>query len=210
MKIYSFEIADMEVSVLCNGLDNLMKNLPYEGKEAKGYDEADAIILFSAKMDKPILKTIEKIENEGVNAGLLVMLTAEEGNKVSDTVDMKVLAKEPYLSKALSSLLTMLDYYTHINSVDIGYELADSGAFSYIPSSGDEAFSLIPKTVSEKLSGAKEAILLLEAGEDIWISEMDALCGELSSLMEDAEIKVVASRTLEGGNVKCSLFKKID
>lgn len=210
MKTYSFCIADMEVALLCNGLDNLIKNLPYEGKEAQGYDEADVIILFSGKEDKAVTKSINEMEREGVNAGLVILITAGDNKDISNVIDMNVLAKEPQLVVALSSVLSMLDYYTHINSVDVGYELADSGSFAFVPLSDNEVFGLIPKKVSEMLSDTNEAFLLLEVGEDIWISEIDSLCDELSSLSEEKEIKVFAARTLEGGRIKCSLFKKIN
>lgn len=210
MKIYSFSVADMEVALLCNGLDNLIKNLPYEVAESNTFDEADVVILFSGKEDKGIRGVIEKIETEGVNAGLVISITAGDKTEKSRAVDMNILAKEPHLKSALSSVLVMLDYYTHINSVDIGYELASSGSFYYIPPTEGEVFGLIPQKVSETLGETKLAFMLLEAGEDIWISEIDTLCDELSSICPETEIKVFAARTLGENNVKCSLFKKID
>ncbi len=208
MNLYSFNVADMEVALLCNGLDNLIKNLPYEGKKAESYDEADAIILFSVKEDKAVQKAIEKMDEEGVNAGLVILITAGDKKDISNVIDMNIMTKEPYLGKALSSVFTMLDYYTHINSVDVGYELADSGSFGFVPPADNEVFGLISQRVSENLSDTKEALLLLEVGEDIWVSEIDGLCNELSELSPETEITVFAARTLEGGNVKTSLFKK--
>ena len=210
MKIYSFYIADINVALLCNGLDNLIKNLPYEAEEAKSYDEADAIILFSAKEDKSVSEVIEKIERDGVNAGLVISITTGNEKGKSRALDMKVLTQEPHLKGALSSVFTMLDYYTHINSVDVGYELASSGCFSFAASGNDESFGLIPKKVSESLSDTKLAFLVLEVGEDIWISEIDGLCHELSELSPETEITVFAARTLNGNEVKYSLFEKID
>ncbi len=210
MKIYSFSVADMEVALLCNGLDNLIKNLPYEGVVAESFDEADVVILFSGKEDKAIGGIIEKIEKDGVNAGLVISITAGDKTEKSRAVDMNILAKEPHLKSALSSVLVMLDYYTHINSVEVGYELASSGSFSYFPPTEDEVFGLIPQKVSETLGETKLAFMLLEAGEDIWISEIDSLCEEISSICPETEIKVFAARTLGENKVKCSLLKKID
>ena len=65
MKWYSSEIADMKVSVFCNGLDNLLSKTGYEFTENDDYEDADVLLIFSAKCDKAVLKVLDKIEEKG-------------------------------------------------------------------------------------------------------------------------------------------------
>lgn len=207
MKWYSSEIADMKVSVFCNGLDNLLSKTGYEFTENDDYEDADVLIIFSAKCDKAVLKVLDKIEEKGSTASINAAIFAEKGEGNS-LLDIEIGTDERNLASALSDFLKMIDYYLYITPVDVGYELSKRGSFTYI--NGADAINLqsVAESALSLIGDSEDAILLLEAGEEIFISDVENFCYDLSDATGDIRLTVAPLRTLPGERVRFGLLVK--
>ena len=207
MKWYSSEIADMKVSVFCNGLDNLLSKTGYEFTENDDYEDADVLLIFSAKCDKAVLKVLDKIEEKGSTASINAAIFAEKGEGNS-LLDIEIGTDERNLASALSDFLKLIDYYLYITPVDIGYELSRRGTFTYVPT--QEALNLLSvrETAASIISDSEDAIMLIEAGDEIFISDIENLTYELSDFTEDKRLTISPLRTLPGERVSFSLLVK--
>lgn len=207
MKWYKTEIADMLVSVFCNGLDNLLSKTGYEFTENEDWQDSDVIVLFSAKCDKAVSKITDILKEEGSTAAINAAIFTEVA-KDSSLFDLTVKTDEKNLSSALSDFLKLIDYYLYITPVDIGYELSRRGAFTYVPT--QEALNLLSvrETATSIIADSEDAIMLLEAGDEIFISDVENLTYELSEFTEDKRLTVAPLRTLTGERVSFSLLVK--
>ena len=207
MKWYKTEIADMLVSVFCNGLDNLLSKTGYEFTENEDWQDSDVIVLFSAKCDKAVSKITDILKEEGSTAAINAAIFTEVA-KDSSLFDLTVKTDEKNLSSALSDFLKLIDYYLYITPVDIGYELSRRGAFTYVPT--QEALNLLSvrETAISLISDSDDAIMLLEAGDEIFISDIENLTYELSDFTEDKRLTVAPLRTLKGERARFSLLVK--
>ncbi len=207
MKWYETFASDMKVSVFCNGLDNLLSKTGYEFTENDEYEDADVLIIFSAKCDKAVKKVLCAIEEKGSTASINAAIYAEKAEDNS-LLDIGIYADEKNLASALSDFLKMIDYYLYITPVDVGYELSKRGSFSYI--SGAEAINLasVKEAVLPLIGESDDAIMILEAGEEIFISDVENLCYDLSEATGDARLTVAPLRTLPGERVRFGLMRK--
>ena len=207
MKWYKTEIADMLVSVFCNGLDNLLSKTGYEFTENEDWQDSDVIVLFSAKCDKAVSKITDILKEEGSTAAINAAIFTEVA-KDSSLFDLTVKTDEKNLSSALSDFLKLIDYYLYITPVDIGYELSRRGAFTYVPT--QEALNLLSvrETATSIIADSDDAIMLLEAGDEIFISDVENLTYELSEFTEDKRLTVAPLRTLTGERVRFGLLVK--
>ena len=207
MKWYTCEIADMLVSVFCNGLDNLLSKTGYEFTENEDWQDSDVIVLFSAKCDKAVSKITDILKEEGSTAAINAAIFTEDA-KDSSLFDLAIKTDEKNLSSALSDFLKLIDYYLYITPVDIGYELSRRGAFTYVPT--QEALNLLSvrETATSIIADSEDAIMLLEAGDEIFISDVENLTYELSEFTEDKRLTVAPLRTLPGERVRFSVMLK--
>ena len=207
MKWYKTEIADMLVSVFCNGLDNLLSKTGYEFTENEDWQDSDVIVLFSAKCDKAVSKITDILKEEGSKAAINAAIFTEEA-KDSSLFDLTIKTDEKNLSSVLSDFLKLIDYYLYITPVDIGYELSRRGAFTYVPT--QEALNLLSvrETATSIIADSEDAIMLLEAGDEIFISDVENLTYELSEFTEDKRLTVAPLRTLPGERVRFGLLVK--
>ena len=207
MKWYKTEIADMLVSVFCNGLDNLMDKTGYEFTQNEDSRDSDVIVTFSAKCDKAVSKITDILKEEGSKAAINAAIFTEVA-KDSSLFDLTVKTDEKNLSSALSDFLKLIDYYLYITPVDIGYELSRRGAFTYVPT--QEALNLLSvrETATSIIADSEDAIMLLEAGDEIFISDVENLTYELSEFTEDKRLTVAPLRTLTGERVRFGLLVK--
>ncbi len=207
MKWYETFVSDMKISVFCNGLDNLLSKTGYEFSENDDWRDADVLILFSAKCDKAVAKITDILKEEGSTASINAAIFTEDAKDTS-LFDLTIKTDEKNLSSALSDLLKLIDYYLYITPVDIGYELSRRGAFTYVPH--QEALNLLSvrETATSIISDSDDAIMLLEAGDEIFISDIENLTYDLSEFTEDKRLTVAPLRTLEGERVSFSILVK--
>ena len=207
MKWYKTEIADMLVSVFCNGLDNLLSKTGYEFTESDDWRDSDVIVVFSAKCDKAVAKITDILKEEGSTAAINAAIFTEDA-KDSSLFDLTIKTDEKNLSSALSDFLKLIDYYLYITPVDIGYELSRRGSFAYVPT--QEALNLLSvrETATSIIADSDDAIMLIEAGDEIFISDIENLTYELSDFTEDKRLTVAPLRTLKGERVRFSLLVK--
>ncbi|MDO5477807.1 MAG: hypothetical protein Q4G23_01440 [Clostridia bacterium] len=208
MKWYKTEIADMLVSVFCNGLDNLMEKTGYEFSEAEDYADSDILIIFSSKYDKSVKKVMDKLAEEGSYSSLNAAVFAFRPEEENPILDLTLVSGEKNLASALSDLLKMLDYYLYITPVDVGYELSKRGTFTY--EKGTEAinFAAVKESALSFLEGIDDALMLLEAGEEIFISDIENLTYDLSDATGDTRLTIAPLRTLPGERVRFSIMHK--
>lgn len=207
MKWYKTEIADMLVSVFCNGLDNLLSKTGYEFSENDDWRDSDVIVVFSAKWDKAVAKITDILKEEGSTASINAAIFTEEAND-SSLFDLTIKTDERNLAFALSDFLKLIDYYLYITPVDVGYELSRRGAFTYVPT--QEALNLLSarETATSIIADSDDAIMLLEAGDEIFISDVENLTYELSEFTDDKRLTVAPLRTLPGERVRFSVMLK--
>lgn len=205
MQIYSCEISDMKVSLFCNGLDNIVAKSSYPFEKDSDYSDSDVLLLLSAKEDKAAISLLDSFSSCGVTAGLVIALYSEAPTSCRDVIDMEILSSESELPSALSSVLSLLDYYTYINSVDIGYELSDFGSAVYKNGGAVSSLSDTVDSVARLLSKREKAVLLLNAPEDVWISELDSFASLLSEKVPETDVIFSAVRK-EGKPFGYSLF----
>ncbi|MBR6720194.1 MAG: hypothetical protein IKL74_04725 [Clostridia bacterium] len=208
MKWYSAEISDMLVSVFCNGLDNLMDKTGYNFTETEEYADSDVLIIFSSKYDKLVKKIMDVLSKEGSYSSLNAAVFAFRPEEENSLLDLTLVSGEKNLSSALSDLLKMIDYYLYVTPVDVGYELSKRGTFTY--EKGTEAinFSAVKASALSFLEGCDDALMLLEAGEEIFISDIESLIYDLSDATGDTRLTVAPLRTLKGERVRFSIMHK--
>ena len=90
--------------------------------------------------------------------------------------------------------------------IDVGYELSKRGAVSYIDLGCEKGLATSFSDAGNVLIGREKALMLLEAGEDVFMSDIDLLADELSEKSGDTKITLSAVRTLEGDKTHASLF----
>ena len=207
MKWYEAYVSDMKVSVFCNGLDNLLSKTGYEFSENDDWRDSDVIVVFSAKWDKAVAKITDILKEEGSTASINAAIFTEEA-KDSSLFDLTIKTDEKNLAFALSDFLKLIDYYLYITPVDVGYELSRRGAFTYVPT--QEALNLLSvrETATSIIADSEDAIMLLEAGDEIFISDVENLTYELSEFTEDKRLTVAPLRTLTGERVRFGLLVK--
>ncbi len=184
----------MKVSLFSNGMDHLLRKTTLSFNRDSDFSDSDVILILSAKEDKAVSALLESFINEGTSAALTIELVQTAPEKLSDALDSVITSDERHMPKAFSDLLSMLDYYNYINSVDVGYELSDRGFLLYkelLASTFAKALS----EVSSALSGSDKAILFIKAPEDVWISDIDAFASALSENTYDTDISVFAVRS---------------
>ncbi len=208
MKWYKAEISDMLVSVFCNGLDNLMDKTGYEFLETEEYADSDVLIIFSPKYDKSVKKVMDKLAEEGSYSSLNAAVFAFRPEEENSLLDLTLVSGEKNLASALSDLLKMIDYYLYITPVDVGYELSRRGTFTY--EKGTEAinFAAVKESALSFLEGIDDALMLLEAGEEIFISDIEGLIYDLSDATGDMRLTIAPLRTLPGERVRFSIMHK--
>ena len=207
MKWYEAYVADMKVSLFCNGLDNLLSKTGYEFSENDDWRDSDVIVVFSAKWDKAVAKITDILKEEGSTASINAAIFTEEAND-SSLFDLTIKTDEKNLASALSDFLKLIDYYLYITPVDVGYELSRRGAFTYVPT--QEALNLLSvrETATSIIADSDDAIMLLEAGDEIFISDVENLTYELSEFTDDKRLTVAPLRTLPGERVRFSVMLK--
>lgn len=192
----------MKISVFSNGMDHLLKKTAYSFNRDSDFSDSDIILILSAKEDKAVSALLEKLFDEGTSAAITAELINTAPEVVNDALDTVIIADEKHTFAAISDFLNMLNYYSYINSVDVGYELSDRGFLLYKPLSAS-TFAEAVNDVSAALSGSDKAILFIEAPEDVWISDIDSFASALSE-NSDTDISVFAVRT--DSALKFSLF----
>lgn len=193
MQIYSCEISDMKVCLFSNGLDNLVAKADFDLAPDSDFSDADVILIFSAREDKAVAPLMDRLYAEGVTAGLVLAVYSVMPEKCHELADVTVSAAEGEMLSALNGLLHTLDCYSHINSVDVGYELSDFGRASYkggvSPSLAD-----VKNSIGTALSSSTKAFLLIRVPEDVWTTELSALADELSELVPSCNVAMAATR----------------
>lgn len=193
MQIYSCEISDMKVSLFSNGLDNSVARSSFDFAPDPDFSDADVILIFSPKEDKAVIPLLDKLYAEGVTAGLVLALYSVMPEKCHALTDLTVSASEGEMLSALNGLLSVLDCYNHINTVDVGYELADFGLACY---KGGMSLSLADakNEIGAALSSSPKAFLLICVPEDVWTTELSAFADELSELAPLCNVAMAAVR----------------
>lgn len=206
MKFYVSDVADMRVVLCVNGLSHLVSRLPYPFTEGGDPDDADVIVLFSAKADKPVAALLDRLDAEGTTATLVLGVFAEPTDRTWRVLDASVSSGEPLLAAALSDLLSALDYYTFVQSIDIGDELSRRGAMIYQNLGDLPDLPSVARLCTPLPKQTEKALLFLAVGEDTFQSDVGLLCDELSSATGDVPLCVVAVRTLPDTAVRAALF----
>ncbi len=206
MKRYTADIADMKVALYCSGLEAQVKKLSVSFLESNDTDDADVAVIFAANADKTVRRLLDGMESEGTTATLTVLLVAETPTASWRVVDFCVVAKENQLTNALSDVLSMLDYYTYCQPVDVGELLQRRGRTIYQPLGQSENPTELAKTVKMHLAGASKALLFLNVGKDVWDSDVMLLCEALSQATGQTALSVAPIRTLEESRLSASLF----
>lgn len=193
MQIYSCEISDMKVSLFSNGLDNLVAKSGFDLVPDSDFSDADVILILSAREDKAVTPLLDRLYAEGVTAGLVIALYSVMPEKCHELADLTISAPEGQMLSALNGLFNTLDCYSYINTVDVGYELADFGPASY---KGGTAPSLadVKDEIGAALSSSAKAFLLICVPEDVWTTELSALADELSELIPSCNVAMAATR----------------
>ena len=204
MKWYTAEVADNKVALFSNGLDNLISKTGYDFEETTEWDDADILVVFSAKFDKAVQKLTDKLEEEGSTAGLRVAILAEDSEENS-FYDLMTIAGERNRASALSDFLKMIDYYLHIGLMDVGYELSGRGKLIYGGTAGGEDLSNVLESAVQLVGKAREGIILLEAGENVFSSDIANISSALSEAT-DGDYLIIPVRTLEHDGVLFHLF----
>lgn len=195
MQTYSCEISDMKVCVFSNGLDNLLKKTGFLLNREDDPSDADVILVFSASEDKAVRALLNKLMDEGVTAGIVGAVYSSEIEELHPLLSFAVSANESQAADALGDVLRLIDYYTYINTSDVGAMLSDRGRLRYKDLGCFESLSLGARKTAEILTGKSDAIVLLEVPEDVWISDIEGFAAELSENAPSTYISLSAVRT---------------
>lgn len=195
MQTYSCEISDMKVCVFSNGLDNLLKKTGFLLNREDDPSDADVILVFSASEDKAVRALLNKLMDEGVTAGIAGAVYSSEIEELHPLLSFAVSANEGQAADALGDVLRLIDYYTYINTSDVGAMLSDRGRLRYKDLGYFESLSLGARKTAEILNGKSDAIVLLEVPEDVWISDIEGFAAELSENAPSTYISLSAVRT---------------
>ncbi len=195
MQTYSCEISDMKVCVFSNGLDNLLKKTGFMLDREDDPSDADVILVFSSSEDKAVRALLDKLMDEGVTAGLIGAVYASEEEELHPFLSFSVSASESTAANALGDVLRLMDYYTYINTSDVGALLSDRGRLRYKDCGGLASLSIGAVKTAESLNGKSDAIVLLEVPEDVWISDIEGFAAELSENAPSTYISLSAVRT---------------
>lgn len=194
MKIYSAEISDMKVTVFSNGLDNHIKKVGFELACDEDFSDSDVLVVFSAEEDKAAKALLDRIYSEGVVASLVLSVYQRHSGECHPVLDSIVISQESTMADALSDLLELLDYYSYINTADIGALLSDRGKMMYQMLSPMTDLSEAAEKTAECIGSSDEAIVLLKVPEDVWISDVEGFAYDLSEKAPNTNTALSAVR----------------
>lgn len=205
MRLYETEIADMNVALY--DFDASAEGpLPFDFSACADASEADVAVIAASCADEALCRLLDTMEEEGTKATLTALVLGEAPEVMWRVVDFCVVANEKEREQALSDILAMLDYYTYCQPVDVGRLLSGRGTMTYRPLAEATQMAELQRLVAEAVSGAREALVFLRVGEDVWDSEVMMLAEAIEGLSGQTALSVAAVRTLPSRSFFASLF----